>query len=98
MRQSMRRFALLVAVLFAAALICSAFLMGFAAGHSCHHENCQICAVVSLCRFVIKALAAVTALALWGQTALCLGAVCLREFARLPLLPTPVSTKVKLSN
>lgn len=98
MDRKLRRLILLVAVAFAAALICSAFLMAFAAGHSCHHENCQICAIVGVCQSVIKSLSGVAPLALWGPMALCLGVVCLPTFLSLPLLSTPVSNKVKLSN
>lgn len=98
MDRKLRRLILLAAVVFAAALICSAFLMAFAAGHSCHHENCQICAIVSVCQSVVKALSAVAVLALWGQVTFCLGVVCLSAPLPLPLLPTPVSNKVKLSN
>ena len=98
MDRKLRLLVLLVAVLFAAALLCSAFLMAFAAGHSCHQENCQICAIVSVCRSVVKALSGIALLSLWGQMAVCLGVVCLGASLALPVLPTPVSDKVKLSN
>lgn len=98
MDRKLRQLVLLVAVLFAAALLCSAFLMASAAGHSCHHENCQICAIVSVCRSVVKALSGIALLSLWGQMAVCLGMVFLDAQPALPVLPTPVSSKVKLSN
>lgn len=98
MDRKLRLLVLLAAVLFAAALLCSAFLMAFAAGHSCHHENCHICTIVSVCQSVVKALAGIAPAALWGQIALCLGTVCLGALLPRPILPTPVSNKVKLSN
>lgn len=98
MDRKLRLLVLLAAVLFAAALLCSAFLMAFAAGHSCHHENCQICTIVSVCQSVVKALAGIAPAALRGQIALCLGTVCLGALLPRPVLPTPVSNKVKLSN
>ncbi len=98
MDRKLRRLILLVAVAFAAALICSAFLMAFAAGHRCHHENCQICAIAGVCQSVVKSLGKAAALAHWGLMAVCLGAVCLSAALPFPLLPTPVSDKVKLSN
>lgn len=98
MDRKLRLLVLLAAVLFAAALLCSAFLMAFTAGHSCHHENCQICTIVSVCQSVVKALAGIAPAALWGQIALCLGTVCLGALLPRPVLPTPVSNKVKLSN
>ena len=98
MDRKLRRVVLLAVVLFAAALLCSAFLMAFAAGHSCHHENCQVCAIVSVCQSVVKALSGIAPAALWGQIALFLGIVCLGALLRPPVLPTPVSNKVKLSN
>ena len=93
-----RRLILLAALVFAAALICSAFFMAFSAVHSCRHENCQICAIVSVCQSVLKALSGITALQLWCPMALCLGLVCCYATVPLPHLPTPVSSKVKLSN
>lgn len=98
MDRTLRRLILLAAVVFTAALICSACFMAFAAGHSCHRENCQICAIVAVCRSVVKALSLVAVLVLWGQMAVCLAVICLHASLPLPLLPTPVSNKVKLSN
>lgn len=98
MDRKLRRLVLLVAVLFAATLLCSAFMMAFAAGHSCHHKECQICAIVSVCQSVVKTLAGITALILWGQATVCLGTVFQGSLLPLTALPTPVSNKVKLSN
>lgn len=67
MDRKLRLLVLLAAVLFAAALLCSAFLMAFAAGHSCHHENCQICTIVSVCQSVVKALAGIAPAAFWDR-------------------------------
>lgn len=98
MDKRLRALALLAALVFAAALLCSASFMSFSAGHSCRHDRCQICSLAALCQSVVKVLAQIAVLALLGAPAVRSGS--LRPLLRLPrqLLPTLISNKVKLSN
>ena len=98
MRRTRRWAVMLLAACVLVAMMMSLVVVACEAGHDCIGENCSICAVVALCRSVVKKITAVL-IALW--LVLIGGSFVV---SALPVFrvggsfKTPVSLKVELLN
>jgi hypothetical protein len=97
MKKQLRTAAMILAVIFALSVILSLSFLSVEADHDCTGEDCPICAVIALCKNIIRnvvtAVAAVT-------VAVAVGAVSSYAISAVSrdVTETPFTLKVRLLN